>query len=97
MDTVQFFQAFSALIFVLGLLLLTLWLIKYAQQKGLNCRLGKSFTSKTKIKILEQRRLDIKNSVVLLQYEDEDFLLLLGQQNNLLLKQNKHHEESVAK
>lgn len=97
MDTAQFFQAFLALIFVLGLLLLTLWLIKYAQQKGLNCRLGKSFASKAKIKILEQHRLDIKNSVILLQYENEDFLLLLGPQNNLLLKQTKHTKESAAK
>ena len=97
MDTAQIFQAFLALIFVLGLLLLTLWLIKYAQQKGLNCKLSKSFAGKSKIKIIEQRRLDIKNSVVLIEYENEDFLLLLGQQNNLLLKQNKHTKESTAK
>lgn len=96
METAQIFQAFLALIFVLGLLLLTLWLIKYAQQKGLNCRLGKSFAAKAKIKILEQRRLDIRNSVVLLQYENENFLLLLGQQNNLVLKQTRHTEESAA-
>lgn len=97
MEAIQFFQAFLALIFVLGLLLLTLWLIKYAQQKGLNCKLGKSFAQKAKIKIIEQRRLDIRNSVVLIEYDNEDFLLLLGAQNNLLLKQNNHSEKGAAK
>lgn len=97
METAQILQTVMALIFVLGLLLLTLWMIKYCQQKGLNCRFGKAFTNKSKIKIIEQRRLDLKNSVFIIQYDDEEFLILSGPQNNLLLKQNKLKKESMTK
>lgn len=97
MDTVQILQAFLALIFVLGLMFLTLWLIKFCQQKGLNCKLSKNFSAKNRLQIIEQRRLDIKNSVVLLRCDDEEFFLLLGAQNNIVLKQTQLKKESTAK
>lgn len=89
MDFAQIFQTFLAFVFVLGLMFVTLWLIKLCQQKGMTCRLSKCFTEKSRIKIIEQRRLDIKSSVVLLQCDNQEFLLLLGNNANLLLNQSK--------
>lgn len=98
METAQILQTLLALAFVLGLLLTTLWLIKYCQQKGLSCSFQKAFSGKSKIKIAEQRRLDAKSSVLLLQYEDkEEFLILLGSQNNIVLRQTELKKESISK
>ena len=84
MDIIQIVQTLMALLFVLGLLFITLWLIKICQQKGLNCRLGKSLAA-PKIKILEQRRIDIKNTLALVQYRDQEILLLLGTNNVMVI------------
>lgn len=40
MDWHHVLQALLSLVFVIGLLLLTLWLFKYCQLKGGNCRWG---------------------------------------------------------
>ena len=84
MEFSQIFQAVISLIFVLGLLLITLWFIKICQQKGINCCLKNKLKKNSQINILEQKRLDPKNSFVVAEYKDEEFLLLLGN-NNLVL------------
>ena len=89
MDYIQFFQALLALIFVLGLLLITLWMIKTCQQKGLSGKLGKCFKSGNKINLIEYRRIDAKNSAVVLEYDGEEFFILLGTNDALLLKQKE--------
>ena len=89
MDMGQIFQALLAFIFVLGLMFITLWLIKFCQTKGLNCRIGKCFGNDNRIKILERHRLDSKNSLALIEYDQEEFLLLLGSSSNQLLRQNR--------
>ncbi len=89
MDYIQFFQALLALIFVLGLLLITLWIIKTCQQKGLSGKLGKCFKSGNKINLVEYRRIDAKNSTVVLEYDGEEFFILLGANDALLLKQKE--------
>lgn len=88
MDFSQILQTLSAFIFVLGLMFITLWLIKFCQQKGLNYRLGKCFNDTSRIKILEYKRLDTKTSMVLISYDNDEFLILLGATSNILLKQN---------
>lgn len=94
MDLSQILQAILAFVFVLGLMFITLWLLKFCQQKGLNCHLGKCFGDESKIKILEHRHLDAKNSIVLIEYKSEEFLLLLGASTNLLLKQTAKETSS---
>lgn len=84
MDFGQIFQAVLALVFVLGLLLVTLWFIKLCQQKGLSCRLGKTGLPSKRLTIVEQRRIDAKNTVVLVKCDSEEFLILLGSTNLLL-------------
>ena len=89
MEFTQIFQSVLAFIFVLGLLFITLWLIKFCQQKGLNCKLAKCFNDNYRIKIIEHRRLDPKNSIILTECDNEEFFILLGSSSNLILKQNK--------
>ncbi len=89
METSQIIQALLAFIFVLGLMFITLWLIKFCQQKGLNCRLHKCLKKASRLRIIEQRRLDVRNQVVLIECDSEEYLLLLGAANNLILNQTK--------
>ena len=76
MHSAQLFQTLLAFIFVLGLLFITLWIIKYCQQKGLNCSFARRLNSGKRIKVLDHHRLDIKNSLILLQCDDDEILLL---------------------
>ena len=89
MEFTQIFQSIIAFVFVLGLLFVTLWLIKFCQQKGLNCKLVKCFNDNCRIKVTELRRLDPKNSIVLVECDEEEFFILLGSSSNLILKQDK--------
>lgn len=94
MNAPQLLQAILAFIFVLGLLFITLWLIRFCQQKGLNCQIIKPFKTAKKIKIIEHHRIDIKNSLVLFECLNEEFLILAGQNSNILLKQTKNKRKS---
>ncbi len=89
MDTAQIIQTLLAFIFVLGLMFITLWLIKFCQQKGLNCALNKCLKNNARLRVIEQRRLDIRNQIVLVECDMEEYLLLLGANNNLVLNQTK--------
>lgn len=87
MELGQLFTAFLSLIFVLGLLLLTLWAIKLLQTKSCCLSLcGKTKKSRS-INIIEQRRLDAKNQLVLFEADNIRYLVLLGNEAPLLLKQ----------
>lgn len=78
-------QAVLSLIFVIGLLLLTLWVFKYCELKGLKCKLVKNLKAVQRLEVVEFRRLDSKNSVVLLRRDDREYLLLLGNNSSQLL------------
>lgn len=88
MEWGHIFQAVFSLIFVIGLLLLTLWAFKYCELKGLNSRLMKSFKANQRIEIVELRRIDAKNSAVLIRRDNIETLVLLGAAQNLILEQN---------
>lgn len=96
MDYTQIFQAFVALIFVLGLLLITLWLIKFCQRKGACSHLGKCFSGHAGIKIIEQRRLDIKNTLAVVEYDSAEYFLLLGSAANLLLNRTPVNKKDAS-
>ena len=89
MEWVQILQAVLALMFVIGLLLLTLWLLKYCQQKGLKCRLLKNHKTDSRIEVMEIRRLDAKNTIFIVRCDQSEYSLLLGANNNLLLSVTK--------
>ena len=87
MEFSQILLAFLALVFVLGLMFITLWLIKFCQQKGINYRINYCLKKGKRIKIIENQRLDIKNSVILLECDNQEFLILLGSNSNTILNQ----------
>ncbi len=87
MEFSQILGAFLALTFVLGLMFITLWLIKLCQQKGINYRINSCLKKGKRIKIIENHRIDIKNSVVLLECDNQEFLILLGNNSNTVLNQ----------
>lgn len=89
MEWVQILQAVLALMFVIGLLLLTLLLLKYCQQKGLKCRLLKNLKTDSRIEVMEIRRLDAKNMIFIVRCDQSEYSLLLGANNNLLLSVTK--------
>ena len=92
MEFSQLLQAILAFVFVLGLMFLTLWLIKICQQKGALLKFGKCLNKNSRINILERHRLDIKNSVVLLKCDNTEYLVIVGEKSHTLLQQTKVKE-----
>lgn len=81
-------QAVLSFVFVIGLLLLTLWCLKYIQTKVPHSRLFRNINDTQRIHVEELRRVDAKNSVVLLRKDDKEFLVLLGANQALVLDEN---------
>lgn len=86
MEWIMILKAVLALAFVLGLLLLTLWLFKYCELHGAKTRFFKKLQDTQRLKIEEIRRIDARNSVVLVKKDQTEYLLLLGANQNLLLE-----------
>ncbi len=86
MEWHQILHAVLSLVFVIGLLFLTLWIFKYCEQKGLKCRLMKNLKSGQRINIVEKRPLDARNQIVLVEADQTEYLLLLGTNGSLLLE-----------
>lgn len=80
------FKAVLALAFVLGLLMLTLWLIKYCEIKGTKNRFMQRLSANQRISIIETKRLDAKNTLVLVQRDEVEHLVLLGSSQNMLIE-----------
>lgn len=87
MEWAHIIRAVLSLVFVIGLLLLSLWAFKYCELKGLKCKLVKNLKSTSRLEIIELRRLDTKNMLALVRCDKREFLLLLGPSSNLLLNQ----------
>lgn len=80
------FKALLALIFVLGLLFLTLWAVKSCQLRGAKSLLMRKLQNDKRLRIIENQRIDIRNSIVLVSKDDKEYLLLLGTSQNLILE-----------
>lgn len=79
------FKAVLALVFVLGLLLVTLSAIKYCQVKGVKCRFMKHIVSAQRINVAEMRRIDARNTVAVIRVDDTEYSVLMGSGQSLLL------------
>ena len=93
-------HAVLALMLVLGLLLLTVWLIKWAQLKAAACGVWQKMASHERLRIVEQKRIDTKSKLVLCQKDDCEFLLWVGAAQCLLLEKKdntgtaENHDEA---
>ncbi|MBQ8464853.1 MAG: hypothetical protein IJ545_02460 [Alphaproteobacteria bacterium] len=89
MDLSLLFQALLSLAFVIGLVLVVFWLIKVCEAKGLSNPLLKKVNGHHRLSVIESKRLDARNTLVLARCDDEEFLLLLGGAQNTLLQSKK--------
>ena len=85
MDWMLFLQAFLALIFVLGLVLVVFWGMKWCEQKGGKCLFMKKMKVSPRLSIVESKRLDTRNTLVLATCDDKEYLILLGASQNIVL------------
>lgn len=87
MEWMLVLKAFLSLCFVLGLLLLTLWGIKYLEVHGSKCRLVRTLNQDNRLDVLERRRLDARNTLYLVRCDNAEHLLLIGN-SNLIVERN---------
>lgn len=86
MDWILLLKALLSLAFVLGLLLVSVWGLKYCQMKGKNCGWLKTLQVGQRLNIVEIKRIDSRNSLALIKKDDTEMLLLLNPNHNLLLE-----------
>ncbi len=86
MEIALIIKAILTLIFVLGLLFLTVWGLKYCELKSANNRLFNKIRTKRRLAIIENCRIDLRSSLVLLRRDNTEHLLLLSPSGNTLIE-----------
>lgn len=86
MEWIQIIQAILSLVFVLGLLFMTIWFFKYCEQKGLRTRFFNQLKSGSRINIVETRRIDARSSLVLVTCDNTQHLILNSNNTSLLIE-----------
>jgi len=71
---------------VLGLMFLTLWAVRYCQLHGAKSRFMRKLGEQQRLQVLEVRRLDARNTLVLFRKDKDEHLVLLGAAQNLLIE-----------
>lgn len=97
MELGMIFKAILSLAFVLGLLMLTLWFIKYCEVKGCRNNFMKKLSQNQRVNIVETRRIDARNSLVLVQRDDVEHLVLLGATQNMLIETTHVNDNKKVK
>jgi len=86
MELWEILRAILTLAFVLGLLLVTLWALKYCQVHFNTNKAFKNLKDKARIDVIERKKIDARNSIVLIKRDNVEHLVLLGQSNNVLIE-----------
>ena len=89
MDFMLFLQAVLSLAFVIGLMLVVCWLMKYCEQRGCKNPFLKKFNVSNRLEIVESKRIDARNTLAIMRCDDDEFVVLVGASQNLLLKAGK--------
>ncbi len=97
MEWALLLKSVLSLVFVLGLLLLTLWAVKYMEINSVRCRFFKKLSEQRRLSTVELRRIDARNSVALVRCDDKEYLLLLGASNQVLDSKPLKNESEVDK
>ena len=93
MEWHQILHALLSLVFVIGLLFLTLWIFKFCEQKGGKCKFIKNLKAGQRIDILEKKAIDSRNQIVLVRADKTEYLVLISSSGNLLLKTTSHQDK----
>lgn len=99
MDFILLVKAIVSLLFVLGLLFLTLWGIKYIEIHSATGRFFKKLNDKRRLEVVEIKRIDSRNALVLVRRDDKEHLLLVGPssqiiENNICTEGQNHEKEN---
>ena len=86
MEGMMILKAMLSLAFVLGLMFLTLWAVRYCQLHGAKIRFMRKLGEQQRLQVLEVRRLDARNTLVLFRKDKDEHLVLLGAEQNLLIE-----------
>ncbi len=97
MEITLIIKAFLALVFVLGLLFVTVWGLKYCELKGAKNRFFQKMRSQRRLEIIENNRIDLRNSLVLIRCDNKEHLLLLSPGHNLLLESRSAVPDNQSK
>lgn len=89
MDMALLLRAVLSLAFVVGLILLFLGMMKILQQKRLKFPFTKNVSNPFRLSVVESKRIDAKNTLLLARCDDEEYLLLLGNGQSTLLQTKK--------
>ena len=89
MDMALLLRAVLSLAFVVGLILLFLGMMKILQQKSLKFPFTKNVSNPFRLSVVESKRIDAKNTLLLARCDDEEYLLLLGNGQSTLLQTKK--------
>lgn len=84
MDFLLILKAVAALLFVLGLLFITLWAVKYIEIHSASNRFFKKINKKRRLEIVEIKRIDGRNALVLVRRDDKEHLLLIGPSSQII-------------
>ena len=99
MDFILLIKAVVSLLFVLGLLFITLWAIKYIELHSASSRFFKKLNNKKRLEVVEIKRIDGRNALVLIRRDDKEHLLLIGTssqiiETNILSEGQKNDKEN---
>lgn len=84
-----FLQAFLSLAFVVGLMFLVAWLVRFLGGRSTKISLFKKVVSHSRLSVVEAKRLDARNTLALVRCDDDEYLLLLGASQNEVLNTRK--------
>ena len=71
---------------ILKAMFLTLWAVRYCQLHGAKSRFMRKLGEQQRLQVLEVRRLDARNTLVLFRKDKDEHLVLLGAAQNLLIE-----------
>ena len=86
MEIALIIKAVLTLVFVLGLLFLTVWGLKYCELKSANNRIFNKIRTHRRLGVIENNRIDLRNSLVLVRRDNTEHLLLLSPSGNMLIE-----------
>lgn len=87
MQATSYMTSFLGLIFVIGLIFILLWLLKYISENAQKCKLFENLNKDKRLKIIEAKRLDSKNTLMIIKQDDNEHLIITGN-NNIIIEKN---------
>lgn len=88
MEWIAVFKAVLSLAFVIGLMLVTLWAIKYCQLKIQKNNMVKNLYKNNRLEIIENKKIDSKTTLLLVRRDNVEHLILTTPTQNLIVETN---------